>query len=157
LTYSLSFTAAAQISGTKSESGRVQPATGAGAWGGQHKTAGNTETVLQDRVADARSFSEDGSDEGLVRYHDHYDDAEAEQQEAESAYPAPTSAPKAEGGTTQRRVVLDFDVMYEIAANITDKHRREGMQLFARQMKEAQARELAEARFVWRCVHVHSS
>jgi hypothetical protein len=105
--------------------------------------------MLQDRVADARSFSEDGSDEGLVRYHDHYDDAEAEQQqEAEAAHPAPTSAPKAEGGTTQRRVVLDFDVMYENAANITDKHRREGLQLFARQMKEEQARELAEARFV---------
>jgi hypothetical protein len=81
-------------------------------------------------------------------------DAEAEQQEAEPAqqekpaHPAPTSAPRAEAGTTQRRVVLDFDVMYEIAANITDKHRREGLQLFARQMKEAQARELAEARFV---------
>jgi hypothetical protein len=73
--------------------------------------------------------------------------AEAEQQKAEPAHPAPTSAPTAKGGTTQRRVVLDFDVMYEEAAEITDQFCRERMQLSAREMKEAQARELAEARF----------
>jgi hypothetical protein len=73
--------------------------------------------------------------------------AEAEQQEAEPAHPAPTSAPTAESGSTQRRI-LDFDVMYEEAAEITDPFCRERMQLFARQMKEAQARELAVARFV---------
>jgi hypothetical protein len=121
------------------------------------------ETMLQDRVADAPGFSDEGSDEGLVRYHDHYDDyddddeddgcgeddrdAEAEQQKAEPAHPAPTSAPKAESGSTQRRV-LDFDAMYENAAEITDQFCRERMQLFARQMKEAQARELAAARCV---------
>jgi hypothetical protein len=73
--------------------------------------------------------------------------AEAEQQEAETAYSAPTSAPTAVVGRTQRRI-LDFDFLYREAAKVTDKHRREGLQLFARQMKEAQARELAEARFV---------
>jgi hypothetical protein len=77
---------------------------------------------------------------------EHDRSAEAEQQKAEPAHPAPTSAPKAESGSTQRRV-LDFDVMYEDAAEITDQFCRERMQLFAREMKEAQARELAEARF----------